>query len=99
MQRAVEDKAVTPLLYEERIPDLEVNDRAIDARFDRITDGLSEAQKPTLKRKYARKGEVYSADDRIRLIALDIAHTSKNIDEAERPASPATVKRFLRHQI
>lgn len=48
MQRAVEDKAVTPLLYEERIPDLEVNDRAIDARFDRITDGLSEAQKPTL---------------------------------------------------
>ena len=27
MQRAVEDKAVTPLLYEERIPDLEVNER------------------------------------------------------------------------
>ncbi|HBW7250455.1 TPA: type I restriction endonuclease subunit R [Klebsiella pneumoniae] len=82
MQRAVEDKAVTPLLYEERIPDLEVNDRAIDAWFDRITDGLSEAQKADLKRKYARKGEVYSADDRIRLIALDIAtHFSKNIDE------------------
>ncbi|PDN00939.1 DEAD/DEAH box helicase [Escherichia coli] len=82
MQRAVEDKAVTPLLYEERIPDLEVNDRAIDAWFDRITDGLSDAQKADLKRKYARKGEVYSADDRIRLIALDIAtHFSKNIDE------------------
>ncbi|EGE7940807.1 TPA: type I restriction endonuclease subunit R [Escherichia coli] len=82
MQRAVEDQAVTPLLYEERIPDLEVNDRAIDAWFDRITDGLSEAQKADLKRKYARKGEVYSADDRIRLIALDIAmHFSKNIDE------------------
>lgn len=82
MQRAVEDKAVTPLLYEERIPDLEVNDRAIDAWFDRITDGLSEAQKADLKRKYARKGEVYSADDRIHLIALDIAtHFSKNIDE------------------
>ncbi|PXH05073.1 type I restriction endonuclease subunit R [Klebsiella pneumoniae] len=82
MQRAVEDKAVTPLLYEERIPDLEVNDRAIDAWFDRITDGLSEAQKADLKRKYASKGEVYSADDRIRLIALDIAtHFSKNIDE------------------
>ncbi|HCT4685813.1 TPA: type I restriction endonuclease subunit R [Morganella morganii] len=82
MQRAVEDQAVTPLLYEERIPDLEVNDRAIDAWFERITDGLSEAQVADLKRKYARKGEVYSADDRIRLIALDIAtHFSKNIDE------------------
>ncbi|EKN3392654.1 type I restriction endonuclease subunit R [Yersinia enterocolitica] len=82
MQRAVKDKAVTPLLYEERIPDLEVNDRVIDAWFDRITDGLSEAQKTDLKRKYARKGEIYSSDDRIRLIALDIAtHFSKNIDE------------------
>lgn len=47
MQRAVEDQAVTPLLYEERIPDLEVNDRAIDAWFDRITDGLSDAQRLT----------------------------------------------------
>ncbi|WP_288653610.1 MULTISPECIES: type I restriction endonuclease subunit R [Pantoea] len=82
MQRAVEDQAVTPLLYEERIPDLEVNDRAIDAWFERITDGLSEAQIADLKRKYARKGAVYSADDRIRLIALDItSHFSKNIDE------------------
>ncbi|MDD4926962.1 MAG: HsdR family type I site-specific deoxyribonuclease, partial [Methylotenera sp.] len=36
MQRAVEDGAVTPLLYEERIPDLDVNSRAIDAWFDRI---------------------------------------------------------------
>jgi len=40
MQRAVEDGAVTPLLYEERIPDLDVNSRAIDVWFDRITEGL-----------------------------------------------------------
>lgn len=82
MQRAVEDETVTPLLYEERIPDLDVNERAIDSWFDRITEGLSDEQKADLKRKYARKGEVYGADDRIRLISLDIAnHFSKNIDE------------------
>lgn len=81
MQRAVEDQTVTPLLYEERIPDLDVNERAIDSWFDRITDGLTEEQKVDLKRKYAKKGQVYSADDRIRLIALDIAtHFDKNID-------------------
>jgi type I restriction enzyme, R subunit len=80
MQRAVEDQTVTPLLYEERIPDLDVNERAIDSWFERITDGLSEEQKVDLKRKYAKKGQVYSADDRIRLIALDIAsHFDKNI--------------------
>lgn len=82
MQRAVEDQAVTPLLYEERIPDLDVNERAIDSWFARITEGLSDEQKADLKRKFAKKGQVYAADDRIRLIALDIAnHFVKNIDE------------------
>ena len=82
MQRAVEDQAVTPLLYEERIPDLDVNERAIDTWFERITEGLTDSQKADLKRKYAKRGEVYSADDRIRLIALDVAnHFVKNIDD------------------
>lgn len=82
MQRAVEDQAVTPLLYEERIPDLDVNERAIDTWFERITEGLTDSQKADLKRKYAKRGEIYSADDRIRLIALDIAnHFVKNIDD------------------
>ncbi|MEG9605853.1 type I restriction endonuclease subunit R [Serratia nematodiphila] len=82
MQRATDDKAVTPLLYEERIPDLEVNERALDSWFERITEGLSDKQKTDLKRKYASKGQIYTADDRIRLIALDVAnHFVKNIDD------------------
>ncbi len=82
MQRAVEDGTVTPLLYEERKPDLNVNERAIDSWFERITDGLTTEQKADLKRKFAQKKQVYSADDRIRLIAHDIAdHFSRNIDE------------------
>ncbi|MCW8127885.1 type I restriction endonuclease subunit R [Microbulbifer halophilus] len=82
MQRAVEDRTVTPLLYEERIPDLDVNARAIDSWFDRITEGLTEEQKTDLKKKFAKKGQIYNADDRIRMIALDISnHFVKNIDE------------------
>lgn len=82
MQRAVEDKTVTPLLYEERPPELNVNERAIDSWFDRITEGLTEKQKTDLKRKFANKGQVYNAHDRIHLIALDIAnHFVKNIDD------------------
>lgn len=82
MQRAVEDGTVTPLLYEERIPDLDVNERAIDSWFARITEGLTDEQRTDLKKKFARKGQVYAAEDRIRLIALDIAnHFLKNIDE------------------
>ena len=82
MQRAVEDKTVTPLLYEERIPDIDVNDRAIDRWFERITEGLTEQQKADLKRKFSKKGQVYGADERIHLIALDIAnHFVKNVPD------------------
>ena len=82
MQEAVADKTVTPLLYEERIPDLGVNERAIDAWFDRITEGLTDEQKADLKKKFAKKGHLYQSEDRIRLIAYDIAnHFSKNIDD------------------
>lgn len=103
MQRAVEDKTVTPLLYEERIPDLEVNERAIDSWFDRITQGLNEQQQADLKRKFARKGEIYSAADRLKLIAFDIAsHFSTNIDEGlkgqlacDSKASAVLYKKYL----
>ena len=82
MQRAVEDETVTPLLYEERKVELELNQRTIDSWFERITAELSEAQKSDLKRKFAQKGQVYRAEDRIRLIAYDIAdHFSKHIEE------------------
>lgn len=93
MQRAVEDKTVTPLLYEERPPELNVNERAIDSWFDRVTEGLTEKQKADLKRKFANKGQVYNADDRIHLIALDIAnYFVKNIDDGLKGNSPMTVK-------
>ncbi len=82
MQRAVEDQTVTPLLYEERKPELDINERAIDRWFDRITEGGTDKQRSDLKRKFTQKGQVYSADDRINLIALDIAnHFVKNIDD------------------
>ena len=78
MQRAVEDQTVTPLLYEERIPELNVNEKAIDAWFDKITKELSEEQKTDLKKKFGKKGQIYGADDRIRLIAFDIAQHFEN---------------------
>ena len=73
MQRAVEDGTVTPLLYEERRPILDINDTAIDKWFDKITGDLSDKQKSDLKEKYGKKGQVYGAQERINLIAWDIA--------------------------
>jgi type I restriction enzyme R subunit len=81
MQQAVEDKTVTPLLYEERIPDLSTNDKAIDAWFDRITDKLSEKQRSDLKKKFAQKGQIYQTEGRLELIAHDISDHFQNFKE------------------
>ncbi|GLR98458.1 type I site-specific restriction-modification system R (restriction) subunit [Bradyrhizobium liaoningense] len=79
MQRAVEDGTVTPLLYEERKPELEVNAKAIDNWFDKITASLNDKQKSDLKQKWGRKGPVYGSANRIELIAWDIAiHFDQN---------------------
>lgn len=79
MQDAVEDGAVTPLVYEERKPIVDINDTAIDAWFDKITTGLTDSQKSDLKQKYSSRGQVYGAGGRIDLIAWDIAtHFTEN---------------------
>lgn len=79
MQDAVEDGAVTPLVYEERRPVVDINDAAIDAWFDKITVGLSDSQKSDLKQKYSSRGQIYGAGNRIDLIAYDIAvHFTEN---------------------
>lgn len=56
MKRAVEDGTITPLLYEERKPLLNVNQEAVDTWFEKVTASLSDNQKADLKRKYAKQG-------------------------------------------
>ena len=80
MQRAIEDGQVTPLIYEERKPELDVNEKAIDNWFDKITAALSHEQKSDLKKKWGKKGPVYGSANRIELIAWDIAvHFDENV--------------------
>jgi type I restriction enzyme R subunit len=84
MQRAVEDETVAPLLYEERVPELDINEDAVNRWFDKITVNLSDAQRTDLKRKFAKKGAIYGAANRIELIAWDIAtHFNENIKMLE----------------
>lgn len=84
MQRAVEDGTVAPLLYEERVPELTINEEAVNRWFDRITAGLSPEQAADLKRKFANKHAVYGAANRIELIAWDIAqHFSENVKKLD----------------
>jgi type I restriction enzyme, R subunit len=84
MQRAVEDETVAPLLYEERVPELDIKEDAVNRWFDKITVNLSDAQRADLKRKFAKKGAIYGAANRIELIAWDIAtHFNENIKKLD----------------
>lgn len=84
MQRAVENGTVSPLLYEERVPELTINEDAVNRWFDKITAGLSPAQGTDLKKKFANKRAIYGAANRIELIAWDIAtHFNENIKKLE----------------
>ena len=44
MQRAVEDETVAPLLYEERVPELDINEEAVNRWFEKITSNLSDVK-------------------------------------------------------
>ncbi len=80
LQRAIEDGTVTPLLYEERIPELDTNAKVIHKWFDRITEKLTDKQKVDLKQKFSKKDAPYQSEIRIELIAHDISdHFNKTI--------------------
>lgn len=73
MRQAVEDKAVTPILYEGRMSELHGDQKAIDKWFDRITKDLSDDQKTDLKKKFRREEELTKTSERLYEIAFDIA--------------------------
>ncbi len=94
MRRAVEDKAVVPLLYEGRMAELDVNKSAIDTWFERVTQNLTEAQKTDLKRKFSRAEEVNAAEQRIAQIAYDISeHYRQNFQGTGFKAQLATTNK------
>ncbi len=73
IQKAVEDKAVVPLLYEGRHVREKVDKKAIDDWFERITENLSDDQKADLKRKFSTEDMLMQAEPVVREIAWDVS--------------------------
>jgi len=73
ISRAVEDKAVRPLLYEARHTPQEVEKAAIDGWFEKITLGLTKDQKADLKRKFSTERQLNKAIQKVRMIAWDVS--------------------------
>jgi type I restriction enzyme, R subunit len=73
MRRAVEDKAVVPLLYEGRIVEQSVDKEQLERWFERTTRHLTPQQKADLKRKMSRSEAVNATEQRIKEIAYNVA--------------------------
>lgn len=73
IRRAVEDKAVVPLLYEGRDAEQRVDRESIDRWFDIITANLTKEQKADLKKKFTTTDQLNKAEQKVREIALDIS--------------------------
>lgn len=73
INQAVSDGAIVPLLYEGRMVEIQQNKEAIDVWFERHTQGLTQAQKADLKKKYARAEMLNKADQVIYMRAFDIS--------------------------
>ncbi|AOM82069.1 type I restriction endonuclease subunit R [Salisediminibacterium beveridgei] len=68
----VEDKAILPLLYEGRMVEQTVNQKAIDKRLEMITRHLNDEQKDQVMKKWSSFERIASSNQRISLIAYDI---------------------------
>lgn len=80
IKEAVDDGATVKIIYEGRMPQLQIKGESLDELFDEAFDDRSDDEKEAIKQKYANKKSIVEADDRINSIANDILkHYRDNI--------------------
>ena len=77
--QSVADGATVPILYEARLPELAIEGpETLDRLFDAMFGDESDEVQAQIRRRYANKETVAEAEQRIRMIALDIAEHFKS---------------------
>jgi type I restriction enzyme R subunit len=73
ISRAVQDKAVVPLLYEARHIPQAVNRRELDRWFDVLASGLTREQRAQVKHKFSSERQLNKSLQKVRMIAWDVS--------------------------
>lgn len=71
--RAVEDKAVVPLIYEARFIPQPIQKQELDGWFERLTLSLTDAERLDLKKKFSSERQLNKAAQKVRMVAWDIS--------------------------
>lgn len=72
IRQSVQDGMTVQILYENRLPELTIEDKTIDALFDRVFSDKTYEEREKIKNKYATKSAIVAADERIKKVCLDI---------------------------
>jgi type I restriction enzyme R subunit len=73
-RQSVEDGATVPLYYENRIPELQLTNEALNEDLDRVIDEamLDERQEQKLQREFHREYQLITREERLEKIAEDL---------------------------
>ena len=75
--RSIEDGATVPLYYENRIPEVQLTNQALNRDLEALLEAaeLDEAQEGKLEREFGREYHIITREDRLEAIAKDlVAH-------------------------
>ena len=99
IHRSQEDGATVPIYYENRLAELKLDEKEkpnIDPDFEEVTEGEELEDKEALKTKWAQLEAVVGADNRIRLIAEDIAaHYEARLEQLDGKAMVVCMSRRI----
>ena len=72
-QQSVEDGATVPLYYENRIPELQINEKEFSEKMEELLENISidEDQEKKLNREFEREYHLITRDDRLNKVAED----------------------------
>ncbi len=75
-QQSMEDGATVPLVYQKRVPQMQVQNDDLSEEFYQILEDehLDDAAQEKLERRFATEMQVITRDDRLETIARDIVH-------------------------
>lgn len=94
IQESVDDGATVPILYDSRMPNLQIEGQTLDALFDRMFANYPEDDRERIKQRYATAEAITAAPKRIEAICMDlIQHYEEHIAPNDFKAQIVAVNR------
>ncbi len=94
IDKARRHRVIVPIYYEARLSSLHLTNEFIDEEFEEISEFMSDEEKESVKRKFARLENLIMVPERLNSIANDIVnHFNNRIKDLEGKAMVVTISR------